>query len=106
MLAQAEHGSGYERVWLVTTSERVLGATQVEIQNQIGSLERREFVQRALQNGGVCVLAKDMKQAIAITNQFAPEHCELMTKNTTKVIAGDQDSGRDLSRAVDADGRG
>ena len=25
MLAQAEHGSGHERVWLVTTSQKVLG---------------------------------------------------------------------------------
>ncbi len=26
-----------------------------------------------------------MGQAVAITNQFAPEHCELMVKNTSKV---------------------
>lgn len=85
MLAQAEHGSGYERVWLVTTSQRVLEATQAEIHKQVGGLKRREFVQRALTNSGVFVLAKDIKQAIDITNQFAPEHCELMTKNDTKV---------------------
>ena len=30
MLAQAEHGSGYERVWLVTTSERVFTKTPEE----------------------------------------------------------------------------
>ena len=79
MLAQAEHGSGYERVWLVTTSQRVLEATQAEIHKQVGGLKRREFVQRALTNSGVFVLAKDIKQAIDIT------HCELMTKNDTKV---------------------
>jgi histidinol dehydrogenase len=86
MLAQAEHGSTYERVWLVTTSERVLSATEVEIQKQIGGLKRREFVQRALENGWVVVLAKDMSQAMAITNQFAPEHCEIMTKNPPAVV--------------------
>jgi histidinol dehydrogenase len=85
MLAQAEHGSGYERVWLVTMSQRVLEATQAEIHKQVGGLKRREFVQRALNNSGMFVLAKDIKQAIDITNQFAPEHCELMTKNDTKV---------------------
>ncbi|HTS19334.1 MAG TPA: histidinol dehydrogenase [Verrucomicrobiae bacterium] len=86
MLAQAEHGSTYERVWLVTTSERVLSATEVEIQKQIGGLKRREFVQRALENGCVVVLAKDMGQAIGITNQFAPEHCEVLTKNAPAVV--------------------
>jgi histidinol dehydrogenase len=86
LLAQAEHGSGYERVWLVTTSEKILAVTQVEIQKQISGLKRGGFVRRALENGGVCVLAKDMAQAIAITNQFAPEHCELMVKNAPKVL--------------------
>jgi len=86
MLAQAEHGSGSERVWLVTTSEEVLQDTQLEIVKQVLNLGRREFVTRALQNGGVCVLAKDMKQAIEITNQFAPEHCEVMTRKAPKVL--------------------
>ena len=86
MLAQAEHGSGFERVWLVTTSETVLEAAQQEIEKQIGRLKRRDRVERALQNGGVCVLAKDIKQAVAITNQFAPEHCELMTRNNARVL--------------------
>jgi histidinol dehydrogenase len=93
LLAQAEHGSGYERVWLVTTSEKVLAATQVEIQKQIRGLGRNEFAQRALENGGVCVLAKDMVQAVAITNQFAPEHCELMVKNTSKVLRAIKTAG-------------
>jgi histidinol dehydrogenase len=73
MLAQAEHGSGHERVWLVTTSARVLTETQTEIARQLPALKRRGVE-------GVGVLAKDMKQAVAIANDFAPEHCELMTK--------------------------
>ncbi|HVM63194.1 MAG TPA: histidinol dehydrogenase [Verrucomicrobiae bacterium] len=86
LLAQAEHGSTYERVWLVTTSERVLAATAIEIQKQIDGLPRRDFAQRALQNGCVFVLAKDMNQAIAITNQFAPEHCEILVKNPQAAV--------------------
>jgi len=93
MLAQAEHGSGHERVWLVSTSEKVLEATKAEIQKQLGNLQRREFIQRALQNGGVCILAKDMQQTINITNQFAPEHCELMTKNNPKVLRAIKTAG-------------
>jgi histidinol dehydrogenase len=85
LLAQAEHGSGHERVWLVATSEKTLIAAQAEIRKQIVALKRREFVQRALQRGAVCILAKDMRQAIAITNQFAPEHCELMIRDAQKV---------------------
>jgi histidinol dehydrogenase len=83
MLAQAEHGSGFERVWLVTTSSRVLTDTAMEYARQLAVLSRREFVAKI---EPVVVLAKDLKQAIAITNQFAPEHCELLTKNNRKVL--------------------
>jgi histidinol dehydrogenase len=86
MLAQAEHGSGYERVWLVTTSERIVTETPKEASRQATVLKRADFIRRALDNNAVLVLAKDVKQAIAIANQFAPEHCEVMTKNNPQVV--------------------
>jgi histidinol dehydrogenase len=86
MLAQAEHGSGYERVWLVTTSMRVLEAALAKMPEQMRSLRRREFIAIALAKNGACVLVKDLQQAVAIANQFAPEHCEVMTKNARKLM--------------------
>jgi len=52
LLAQAEHGSGHERVWLVTTSGKLLKAVEREIERQLPKLARREFIQRALDNNG------------------------------------------------------
>src|SRR5580692_4219607 len=52
MLAQAEHGSGHERTWLVTTSGKILKAVENEIAKQLPQLARREFIRRALQNNG------------------------------------------------------
>ena len=86
MLAQAEHGSGHERVWLVTTSERILKETQTEIDLQLPLRKRREFIEKALANGAVCIRVKDLKQAVAIANDFGPEHCELMTKNPARLV--------------------
>src|SRR6185312_12669626 len=48
LLAQAEHGSGHERVWLITTSAKILKAVQGEIAKQLPKLARREFIQRVL----------------------------------------------------------
>jgi histidinol dehydrogenase len=48
MLAQAEHGSGHERVWLVTTSAKVLKAVEKELTKQLPKLSRREMIQRVL----------------------------------------------------------
>ena len=35
LLAQAEHGSGHERVWLVTTSGKLLKEVEKEIGRQL-----------------------------------------------------------------------
>jgi histidinol dehydrogenase len=85
ILAQAEHGSGEERVWLVTTSKRVLESVPGEIKRQQAALPRSELVERVLAKGAVLVLAKNVAQAVAITNRFAPEHLEIMLKAAGKV---------------------
>ncbi|MGA2028942.1 MAG: histidinol dehydrogenase [Verrucomicrobiota bacterium] len=85
LLAQAEHGSGHERVWLVTTSPKVLRAVESEITKQLPKLARREYIQRALQNNGWLIQVKSLDDAITLTNQLAPEHCEVMTRDPRKV---------------------
>jgi histidinol dehydrogenase len=85
LLAQAEHGSGHERTWLVTTSAKILKAVETEIGKQLPKLMRREYIQRALQNNGWLILVKSLDDAIALTNQLAPEHCEVVTRNARKV---------------------
>jgi len=88
MLAQAEHGSGHERVWLVTTSDKILEAVAKEITRQLPKLARREFIQRALQNNGWLIQVKTLDDGLALVNQLAPEHCEVMTRNPRQVSEG------------------
>jgi histidinol dehydrogenase len=85
LLAQAEHGSGHERTWLITTSEKVLRAVENEIKKQLPKLPRKEFISRALQNNGWLILVKSLDDAVALANQLAPEHCEVMTRQPQKV---------------------
>jgi histidinol dehydrogenase len=85
LLAQAEHGSGHERVWLVTTSAKLLLAVDKEIKRQLPGLSRRELIGRALNNNGWLVQVKSLDDAVALTNQLAPEHCEIMTRNAARV---------------------
>ena len=85
MLAQAEHGSGEERVWVVTTSRRVLAALPAELERQQAGLPRSALTERVLAKGAVGVLAKNLAQAVAIANRFAPEHLEVMTKKPASV---------------------
>ncbi len=87
MLAQAEHGSGHERVCLVTPSPRVILMVQEQLLLQKASLKRRQLIERVLGENTACVLVKNLEDASKFANQFAPEHCEIMTKNATKVAA-------------------
>ncbi len=85
LIAQAEHGSGLERVWLITTSKNVITKTQREINRQIPKVSRQEYILEALQKNGALIQVKDLEQGIALVNELAPEHCEVMTRNAAKV---------------------
>ena len=80
MLAQAEHGTGHERVWLVTTSGKLLKAVEKEIARQQAKLARRELIKQVLDRNGWLIEVKTLDEAVALANQLAPEHCEVMTR--------------------------
>jgi histidinol dehydrogenase len=85
LLAQAEHGSGHERVWLVTPSAKIVAGVQKEIAKQLPKLSRREYITRALSHNGWLIQVKTLDDGIALVNRLAPEHCEVMTRNPAKV---------------------
>jgi histidinol dehydrogenase len=88
LLAQAEHGSGHERVWLITTSGRTLAAVERELARELPKLARREFIQRALEQNSWLIQVKSLADAVALTNRLAPEHCEILTRQPRKIAAG------------------
>lgn len=93
LLAQAEHGSGHERVWLITPSASLVKAVSREIQVQLKTLKRREFIEKALRANGWLIQVKDLEAAVALANQLAPEHCEIMTRRPDQVAAGIHTAG-------------
>ncbi|HEV2692062.1 MAG TPA: histidinol dehydrogenase [Verrucomicrobiae bacterium] len=88
MLAQAEHGSGHERVWLVTTSAKVLTAVEKEIKKQLPKLSRRDLIQKVLDRNVWLIQVKAITDGVALANQIAPEHCEVITREARKVSDG------------------
>ena len=88
MLAQAEHGSGHERVWLVTTSAKMLKAVEKEISKQLPKLVRRDLIQRVLDRNVWLIHVAGVADAVALANQIAPEHCEVITRDARRVSGG------------------
>ena len=83
LLAQLEHGSGHERVWLLSTSGKIVKTVQTEIARQLLELPRREFIARALNNAWL-IQVKSLDQGIELANRIAPEHCEVLTRGARK----------------------
>lgn len=87
LIAQAEHGSGYERVWMVTTSGRLLRSVEREVAKQLPQQARRNLIHPVLEKNSWLIQTKTMGDAIALTNQLAPEHLEVMTRQSARVVS-------------------
>ena len=88
LLAQAEHGSGHERVWLASNSKKLISDVQREVDRQLPSLSRRKFIEKALGKNGWLIHVKSIKDGIALANRIAPEHCELMLRSPGPAVKG------------------
>lgn len=77
LLAQAEHGSGREKIFLVSLSKEKTKAIRAAIREQMKSLPRKDAIKSVLKDGFFSVVVKDYEEAAAVANYVAPEHMEL-----------------------------
>ena len=83
LLSQAEHGID-SQVFLITTSEQVILDVQAEVNRQLELLPRKEIAAKALENSRL-VLVHDRKEAIELSNAYAPEHLIIQTADYEKL---------------------
>ena len=80
LLSQAEHDKLASAV-LVTDSEELAKAVQMELERQIPLLERAEIARASIDKNGKIIVAPDLSVAVEISNEIAPEHLELCVDN-------------------------
>jgi len=73
LLAQAEHDTLASAI-LVTPSQTLAEAVQLEVAQQMEELSRANIIQESLENQGGIVLCTDLEEAIDLNNLYAPEH--------------------------------
>jgi histidinol dehydrogenase len=78
LLAQAEHGSGREKIYLVATSADIIARVASEIRTQLQLITRAEKTRRVLDEGFLAIEVKTLAQSAGIANYVAPEHLELI----------------------------
>lgn len=85
LLADAEHGEDSACV-LITTSERVANQTIKEIENQLPNLSTGTRIRESIRRYGLFAVVDSLDEAIQFTNEYAPEHLEIMTNNPKALV--------------------
>ncbi len=91
LLSQAEHGAD-SQVLLVTTSRNVINKVNEELSSQLKQLPREQTATKALENS-LAIVVKDDAEAIALINEYAPEHLIIQTENPDKFVQLVQNAG-------------
>ena len=91
LLSQAEHGPD-SQVILVAFEESIIKKVQKEVIAQLALLPRKEVAAIALDNSKI-ILVKKEDEAIAIINQYAPEHLILAVKNESYFVKNTINAG-------------
>lgn len=85
LLADGEHG-GDSACVLLTTSKKIARETIKELEKQLPKLKTAERAKSSLDQYGLIALVDSMDEALNFTNNYAPEHLEIMTKNAGTLV--------------------
>ena len=83
LLSQAEHGVDSQSI-LITTSEQLIYAVQEEVEKQLAVLPRKEITEKSLSHSKL-ILVNTIDEAIEMSNEYAPEHLIIETKDYMQV---------------------
>lgn len=78
LLGQAEHGPD-SPAWFVTTSHKLGEAVLKEVERQLILLPTRKTAEPAWRDHGEIVVVDSDDEAISVSDEYAPEHLEVMT---------------------------
>ncbi len=80
LMGQAEHDVLASSI-LVTTSEEVAKQTVKQLEIQSETLSRKEIIRQSLKDYGTIIVCENEDEAVALANEIAPEHLEVMFEN-------------------------
>jgi histidinol dehydrogenase len=84
MISQAEHGAD-SVAGLITTSQKLAEEVVSWLRKTAASADRGLIVRKALADYGFIITCRSTDEMVALANDFAPEHIEIMTRNPVKV---------------------
>ncbi len=92
LLSQAEHDELASAI-LITTSEKLAKEVQAQVTKQTALLERKEIIEKSLNNYGAIIVVESYDEACELSNRVAPEHMEICTKEPFSLLPKIQNAG-------------
>lgn len=83
LLSQAEHGADSQAI-LITSSEALAQDVLCEVERQVKELPRIALAEKSLEHSRIIVV-RDLEEVIDITNEYAPEHLIISTKDYMQI---------------------
>lgn len=92
LLSQAEHDELASAI-LITTSEALAQKVQKEIEIQKEKLERKEIIEKSIENFGAIILVESLEKGCELANGIAPEHMEICVNSPFEFLPYIQNAG-------------
>jgi len=92
LLAQAEHDPLASSI-LLTTSKNQAKEVSEELYKKIDKHPRKEICMQSIKNWGLIVICEDYQSCIELSNNFAPEHLELLVVDPKKILEDIENAG-------------
>lgn len=92
IMSQCEHDVLASAV-LLTTSYELAEKVKAEVERQIQYLSRKSIIQQSLRDYCAIIVVKDLKEAVEISNEIAPEHLELVVREPFVMLGEIKNAG-------------
>ena len=92
LLSQAEHDVLASAV-LVTDSEELAEAVQLEVERQLSLLPREPIARKSIEGSSKILLCDSLEEAIDTANRIAPEHLEICTDDPFAILSRIKNAG-------------
>ena len=91
MLAQSEHDP-LASAYLLTSSRNLAEKVKGEIEKELMVLPRKNILEESLKRGGIFIISS-IDEAIDLSNEFAPEHLEIMINEPFSILTKIKNAG-------------
>ncbi|MCP9496197.1 MAG: histidinol dehydrogenase [Pyrinomonadaceae bacterium MAG19_C2-C3] len=92
LLAQAEHDREASAI-LITTDTELARQVKIEVERQTKELPRRSIIEDSLKSYGAIIIVETLREACDMTNELAPEHLEIITRDAEEISGNIEHAG-------------